>query len=167
MSNESATSDESDNVVSVHEFPDILATISGTLEVGTDDDDVGNTVFSGFGYLLSCEFARQQPALALLYQLELVQVGPPRHGCRTYDFEITLKIRGRVKDAVKKAGVAVAITAITIALGIPASIWAGIQIYDRLIPPVQVLINKDMPHAPSIITINGIRNSRGGGNWNL
>jgi hypothetical protein len=135
------------------ELPQILAVIEGTLTVSTDDDNVGITVLRGFRYLLACEFARQQPALSLLYELDL-QVLDVRRGSREYDWKILVKLKKRVIAEVKKAG---AIAVITAALGIPSAIVSGFELWEHLFPPVQIRLNSDMPQVPTTILVKGAR----------
>src|SRR5437867_1941051 len=112
----------------LQDLPDIFAVVEGTLSVATDDDFVGLTALRGFEYLLSCEFARQQPALSLLYDLELVLTSA-RSGSRHYHFKLLVKLKKRVKAELHKAG---AIAIISLALGIPSATLSTFQLIDYL-----------------------------------
>jgi hypothetical protein len=136
----------------IQNLPEILAVIKGTLAVATDDDFVGLTTARGFEYLLAREFARQQPALSLLYDLEFEITGPS-FGSRHYHFNIFVKLKKRVKAELRKAG---AIAIIGLALSIPGATLTAIQLYDRLIPPVEIQLNSDMPYAPIKIELHAV-----------
>lgn len=152
METESHLDNDGTQLEPLEDLPEILAVVEGRLSVATDDDFVGLTAARGFEYLLSREFARQQPALSLLYDLEFVLTGP-RLGSRHYDFKILFKLKKRVKGAVRKAG---AITMITLALSIPSATLSTFQLIDYLFPPVQIQLNSDMPNAPVTIELREV-----------
>ena len=137
----------------LEDLPEILAVVEGTLAVATVDDFVGLTAARGFEYLLSREFARQQPALALLYDLEFALTGPEL-GSRRYGFKILFKLKKRVKAEVRKAG---AVAIITLALGIPSATLSTFQLIDYLFPPVQTQLNSALPDAPVTIELREVR----------
>ena len=141
---------ESDAVVSapLEELPDILAIMEGSLVIETDDDNTAGTAIQGLRYLLAIEFARQQPALALLYDLDLQVLGI-RRGSREVDFKIWARIKRRVRAAVRKAG---AVAVLSVVLGIPAVIVSTAAVWHGLFPPVQEQLCRGMPSTQ--ITIN-------------
>ena len=134
---------ESDAVVSapLEELPDILAVMEGSLVIETDDDGAVRTAIQGLRYLLAIEFARQQPALALLYDLDLQELGI-RRGSREVDFKIWARIKRRVRAAVRKAG---AVAVLSVVLGIPAVIVSTAAVWHGLFPPVQEQLCRGMP----------------------
>lgn len=153
MTTELETGNGNAQLETLQEFPDILVVIEGTLNVATDDDAVGRTALSGFQYLLSCEFARQQPALSMLYEIEFVILGV-RTGSRNYDFKILVKLKRRIGSEIKKAG---AVAIISLVLSIPSAVLSSYQLYDQIFQPIQTQLNMDMPHSPITIQILEIR----------
>ena len=137
----------------VEEFPEIFAVVEGTLTVSTTDDFVGLKALRGFEYLLSREFARQQPALSLLYDLEFSVLGS-RRGSRRYDFKIVVKLKTRLKSELRKAG---AVGLVSLVLGLPGAVLSTFQLVDYLFPPVQTQLNSDMPNAPATIELREVR----------
>src|SRR5580704_8647201 len=85
------------------ELPEILRVIEGTLDLETEEDRTAQAVLSGLKYYLFLEFARQQPALALLYDLDL-KVTAMRRGSRHIDFKIFVRLKNRVVAALQQAG---------------------------------------------------------------
>ena len=123
------------------ELPVMLVVVEGTLTVGTDDDMLAMTLVRGMGYLLAREFMRQQPGLALLYDLEVVLLGT-RRGSLNFDFKVVARLKKRIRSAYKNA------TAAQIAgviMASPAAALAAHDVYLRLFPPVEQCLRSDMP----------------------
>lgn len=139
--------------VAAPDLPDIAVVIEGTLTVATEDDAAALVALRGMSYLVNVEFARQQPALALLYECELVLLGT-RRGSRKFDFKILVKLRKRAKAEMKKAGAVAVISAV---LGLPGTVLSGLQLYEHLFPPVEVRLNVDLPQTPTTIEIREFR----------
>ena len=126
-------------------LPDTAAEITVTLSVATEDDATGQMVLNGFQYLLALEFARQQPALSLLYELNF-KVTATYAGSQNFDIEILVKLRKRVTAEISKAG---AVGILFHTLAIPIAIHDSIVLWERLFPPVKVELNAKCSEAPA------------------
>ena len=142
------------------ELPDVLRVIEGTLNLDTQEDSTALSVLAGLKYYLSLEFARQQPALALLYDLDF-QVTGVRPGSRHIDFKIWVRLKKRVRTAlvavgkeIKKAGV---VACIATALAIPGAINETEKLLQRLPEPTQQRLQLDVPQCSPSLTFNEIR----------
>jgi hypothetical protein len=135
------------------DLPDILFVAEGRLHVETEDDAVGLAALSGLRYLLACEFSHQQPALSLLYDLEVVLLDVQR-GSRDYGFKVVAKLKRRIRAEVRKAGV---VATLSLLLGVPSAVLATYDLYARLFPPVQTRLNFDMPQVSPTIRLDHIR----------
>lgn len=153
MSTDSEQTAPQVEIVDAQEFPDVLGVIEGTLDVDTDDDQVGQNIWIGFTYLLRAEFLRQQPSLALLYEME-IQLLAVRPGSRKYDFKIWV----RLKRAIKKWGGAAGLSA---ALAIAPAADATIHVWEHFFPPVQTQLHACEPSKPVVIVIKDIRQPDG------
>ena len=142
------------------ELPDVLRVIEGTLNLDTQEDSTALSVLAGLKYYLSLEFARQQPALALLYDLDF-QVTGVRPGSRHIDFKIWVRLKKRVRTAlvavgkeIKNAGV---VACIATALPIPGAINETEKLLQRLPEPTQQRLHLDVPQCSPSLTFNEIR----------
>jgi hypothetical protein len=84
-------------------FPEVLKIIEGVVVVDTDDRGLAAVAYNGFVYRLSLEFARQQPGLALLYDIEIELIGIESGSIR-HLFRAVFRLKQRVAAEVKKAG---------------------------------------------------------------
>jgi len=141
-------------------LPDVLGVIEGTLDIDTHEDSAAFNVLAGLKYYLSLEFARQQPALALLYDLDF-EVTKARSGSRHFDFKIWLRLKKRVRTAlvavqgeIRKAG---AVACIAAALAIPPAINETIKLLESLREPAQQRLQQDVPHYSPSVTFTEIR----------
>jgi hypothetical protein len=123
------------------EIPAKLFVITATLSVGTVDEGLAGTAFCGLKYLLAREFMRQQPGLALFYDLEF-SILHVRHGSWHFDFKVVAKLKRHIKNVYKKAS---AVEIAGVILGTPAAIVSGYELYEKLIPPVQQCMRSDLP----------------------
>jgi hypothetical protein len=130
-----------------------LRVIEGVLAVDTDDWSTASVAAAGFRYLLTLEFSRQQPALALLYELDF-QILKVERGSYRFLFKLWVKLKKRVATELKKAD---AVAIITAALAIPPAVTESIHIYERLFPPVQAQLQRDLPHCSLVIEVSDIR----------
>lgn len=142
------------------ELPDILRVIEGTLDLDTEEDSTAHTVAAGLKYYLVLEFAKQQPALALLYDLDF-QVMAVRRGSRHIDFKIWIRLKQRVQDAlaaageeVRKAGV---IACLAAALALPGAINETAKWFEHMPEPVQQRLQQDVPYCSPSVTFIEIR----------
>ncbi|WP_418647857.1 hypothetical protein ACNQFN_02635 [Thauera butanivorans] len=135
----------------------ILAVIEVSLHVPSEDFSDAQVAARGFQYLLAREFKRQQPALALLYDLEFVGTGL-RRGSYIFDWKVLVKAKQRVASALADPATAVMLTAV---LALPGAIENSIGLWERLFPPVQQHLMDDFPHAPPVVTIVVIRKPDG------
>jgi hypothetical protein len=123
------------------DLPQITVVIEGTLTIAADDSSLAGVAFRGMAYLLAREFMRQQPGLALLYDLDVVLL-KARRGSWHFDFKIIVRLKQRIRKAYKKATAAEIATVIMAA---PATLLASHDIYLRLFPPVEQCLKSDLP----------------------
>jgi hypothetical protein len=138
------------------ELPEILQVIEGTLVVDTNDLATASIALKGFQYLLALEFARQLPALALLYDLD-IQVFEPERGSIRFPFKIWINLKRHVAaelEKLKKAGMIATIAAV---LSISTAIKDGVEVYHNLFPPIQNQLLQHLPSYKPIIEIADIR----------
>lgn len=131
----------------------ILAVIEAELHVPGDDWGDAVVAAGGVRYLLAREFRRQQPALALLYDLEFVPLGV-RRGSVIFDWKILVRMKRRAASALAEPATAVVLAS---ALALPGAINESITLWERLFPPVQQQLEADLPHAPPVLTVIVIR----------
>jgi|SRR5579859_2061981 hypothetical protein len=132
---------------------EILQVIEGVLVVETTDLATAYVAFRGAQYLLALEFARRQPALALLYDLDVELIRIERGSFR-FVFKILVKAKKRVAAELKKAGV---VATLSMALALPGAINEGDKIFHELFPPVQAQLQKDIPYSSPTFEIRVIR----------
>lgn len=142
------------------ELPAVLRIIEGTLDLDTQEDSTAYVVAAGLKYYLSLEFARQQPALALLYDLEF-HVTSMRPGSRHVTFKIWVRLKERVRialDAIerdfKKSGV---IACMGLALQIPGAINETGKLFDNLRAPTEQRLQQEVPQYSPSLTFTGNR----------
>ncbi|HYA28673.1 MAG TPA: hypothetical protein VEI95_07615 [Acidobacteriota bacterium] len=140
-------------VGTVTDFPDILCVIEGTLVVPTEDATTGSMAWHGLKYLLPLEFARQHPALALLYELD-IQFLQQRTGSRLFDFKALVKLKNRVKAEIRKAGL---VATLGVILAIPPTIDATIHTLEHIVKATEVRLQVDLPQSPPTIELKDIR----------
>ncbi|MBR0567429.1 hypothetical protein J5J83_15000 [Azoarcus sp. L1K30] len=129
-------------------LPALLQTIEGTLAVPTADNALATLAFDGFRYLSTMAFAHSQPALALLYDLEIVLVGI-RPGSQLLDFKIYVRLRESVRTQLEKAG---AETLIGETLSLAGAISGSVALWATTFPEVQARMRLDMPQCPPSIS---------------
>jgi hypothetical protein len=135
------------------ELPDILGVIEGTLVVNTNDRVIAGIAYTGFRYLLALEFARQQPALALLYDFD-IKTMPAKRGSIRIPFKIWVKLKRHVAAEVKKAGVAAIIIGV---LNLPGAINESEKLFHEFFPPIQSQLHHDLRSCSPVIEITDIR----------
>ncbi|MDX9837381.1 MAG: hypothetical protein RBT39_07450 [Azoarcus sp.] len=128
-------------------LPSVLQTIDGTLTMPTDDDEFAIIAFGGFRYLIALGFMRCQPALALLYDLDIVHLGT-RDGSRLTDFRIYVRLKERVRAGIDHTA---AVKMIASALALPAAIAASAEQWSLLFPQVQQQMQNELPQCPPSI----------------
>lgn len=128
-------------------LPDVLQTIDGTLVVPTSDDALAHVALDGFRYLSALEFARRQPALALLYELDIEHLGT-RTGSRLIDFRIFVGLRHHLRTEIDKPG---AVAPIAEVLALPDAISASLAQWTPLFSAVQAQLQHDLPQCPPTI----------------
>lgn len=153
MSTESGHSSSGEVTLDLAQIKPILVVIHGLLTVPTYEKLEAQTIFSGFKYLLAREFRRQQPALALLYDLDFSLVAV-RRGSYIFEWKILVKLKDRVFPVISEPGSAVLIAAV---LSLPGAINESIELWHNLMPPVQTQLQCDVPHSPPVIVIVEIR----------
>jgi hypothetical protein len=134
-------------------LPKIFGVVEGNLVVSTDDEFVGHTALLGLKYLLALEFARQQPALSLLYDLEFAADGP-YSGSQRYEFKVLVRLKKRLRSEMRKAG---PIGVIALVLGLPGCVHETLEVIDRLFPSVQTGLSAGMPSVNIRIEIQETR----------
>ncbi len=135
------------------ELPEILRIVAGELVVETDDPATARIAFAGFRYRLALEFARQQPALALLYEIE-IEAGAMERGSIHIPFRIWIRLKRHVAAELKKAG---AVAVIAAALALPGAIKDVREIYHDLFTTTQTQLQHDLPACKPVIAITEIR----------
>lgn len=130
-------------------LPPVLRVMTGTLVTHTDDTAVASAICAGFHYLLLREFSRQQPALSLLYDVE-VTFGPSEPGSIRTPFEILIKIKDRVAKAIAKMTAA---EMIMIALAIPPAFNEGGKIYGEVVRAAATTLQQEMPQYKPEFTV--------------
>jgi len=143
--------------VETADLREILWVIEGAVVVPTDDRAEASVAFWGFRYLLALEFARQFPALALLYDID-VQLLSVEQGSTRFNFKALIKLKNRVKAEIKKAGV---IATISVVLALPGAIGDTIDLKEKLFPPTQTELQSNQPHCPPTIEIYDVRTADG------
>lgn len=135
------------------ELAEILQVIEGVLVVETTDLAAAYVAFHGAQYLLALEFARRQPALALLYDLDVQLMGIERGSFR-FEFKVLVKAKRRIAAELKKAGV---VATLTMALALPGAINEGDKLFHELFPPVQAQLQQDIPYVSPTFEIRDVR----------
>ncbi len=128
-------------------LPTVLQTIDGTLTVPTEDDELAIIAYDGFRYLTALGFVRGQPALALLYDLDIVHLGT-RPGSRLIEFRIYVRLKERVRTEIDHTG---AVELIASALALPAAIEVSAEQWGQLFPQVQQQMQNELPQCPPSI----------------
>jgi hypothetical protein len=126
------------------ELPEILQVIEGTLVVDTNDLATAEVALKGFQYLLALEFARQQPALALLYNLD-IQVMEPEYGTIHFPFKIRINLKERVAAEFKKLKKIEVIAIFSAMLMIPTAIKDSEEIYRNFFKSTETRLLQDLP----------------------
>lgn len=129
-------------------LPEVLHTIEGTVAVPTEDDALATVALDGLRYLSAVGFARAQPALALLYELQIVHI-ETRPGSRLIDFKIYVRLRERVRGEIDRAG---AVALIGVVLALPGAISASTTLWSQIFPRVEQQMQNDLPQCPPTIT---------------
>jgi hypothetical protein len=122
-------------------FPEVLKVIEGVVVVDTEDRGLAAVAYNGFVYRLSLEFARQQPGLVLLYDIEVELLGIEEGSIRQL-FRAVFRLKQRVAEEVKKAG---AVATLGLILAIPPGIIESEHLFEQLFPPVRAQLQTEMP----------------------
>lgn len=135
------------------EVKPVLIVVEGELIIPTHEPRDAQIAWQGFQYLLQREFLRQQPALALLYDLDisLVEV---RRGSHILKWKMVVKLKNRISSVISTPGAALIITT---ALSLPGAINESIDLWKKLTLPVEQQLQNDLPHVPPTVLIIQIR----------
>lgn len=134
-------------------FPEVLKVIEGVVIVDTEDRGLAAVAYNGFVYRLALEFARQQPGLTLLYDVEIELLGVEEGSVR-HIFKVVFRLKKRVAEELKKAG---AVATLGVILAVPPAIHETENLFEQLFPPVHTQVQHDMPSCRINIEINNIR----------
>jgi len=155
------------------ELPDTLAVIELELVVPTDDPYIAAMSRAGFSYFFMRELAREQPAVALLYDVEFHPL-PPTRGCFHFEIKIKIKLKKQWKDIKQKGMTLALLAAITAALAFPGHIEKAAEAINKVLDHVQILLRNDQLQYPPTLIVKDIREPsskdifpKGGGSFDL
>jgi hypothetical protein len=142
-------------------LPEYLVVFNVTLTVPSDDIYKANYAALGFRYLFLREFAKQEPVLSLLYDVD-IQLLNQRTGSTIFDFEIKITLKIDLDKVLKTLHAVkdtlLIITTLSAMLSMPPNLIDASRRIEKCRAPVEEQLQIDQPSAPSTLHFADFKN---------